>query len=151
MLRFYTERGRFPCGRGEIPDNAVEYVARQVSVARTEIAFYEWSGRTNRFHRNQTRGSLGFRECSVADTDAAADWLVAHVTQNERLAEEVRARLLAHLRAERIEPPTGGRIDRVVRSALSRGEELLFERVASGLPVAVADRMFASTGGANQQ
>lgn len=39
MLRFYTEHGRFPRGRGEIPDNAVEYVARQVGVARTEIAF----------------------------------------------------------------------------------------------------------------
>jgi len=32
LLRFYTERGRFPRGRGEIPDNAVDYVARQVAV-----------------------------------------------------------------------------------------------------------------------
>jgi hypothetical protein len=87
----------------------VEYVARQVGVARTEIAFYEWAGRTNRFHRNQIRGSLGFRECSVADADAVADWLVANVTQVERSADQVRARFLAHLRAERIEPPTGGR------------------------------------------
>jgi Domain of unknown function (DUF4158) len=63
----------FLVGRGEIPDNAVEYVARQVGVAQTEIAFYEWSGRTNRFHRNQIRGSLGFRECSVADADTVTD------------------------------------------------------------------------------
>ncbi|MBA2322843.1 MAG: hypothetical protein DLM61_27750 [Pseudonocardiales bacterium] len=27
LLRFYTERGRFPVGRGELPDAAVEYVA----------------------------------------------------------------------------------------------------------------------------
>lgn len=57
MLRFFTERGRFPRGRGGIPDDAVEYVARQVEVAPTEVAFYEWSGRTNKFHRNQIRGS----------------------------------------------------------------------------------------------
>ncbi|MFQ6397921.1 DUF4158 domain-containing protein [Nocardia sp. KC 131] len=73
MLRFYTEHGRFPPGRAEVPDNAVESVAQQVGVARTEIAFHEWSGRTNRFHRNQIRGSLGFRECSVADADAVTD------------------------------------------------------------------------------
>jgi hypothetical protein len=37
LLRFYTERGRFPRGTGEIPDAAVDYVARQVAVGATEI------------------------------------------------------------------------------------------------------------------
>ncbi|MQA61812.1 MAG: DUF4158 domain-containing protein [Actinophytocola sp.] len=46
LLRFYTERGRLPRGRGEIPDAAVEYVARQVGVSAGELAFYDWSGRT---------------------------------------------------------------------------------------------------------
>ncbi|WP_063014091.1 DUF4158 domain-containing protein [Nocardia kruczakiae] len=41
MLRFYTEKGRFPRGRSEIHDDAVEYVARQIGVDRTEIAFYD--------------------------------------------------------------------------------------------------------------
>jgi len=60
MLRFYTEQGRFPRGRGEIPDAAIEYVARQVGVERTEIAFYEWTGRTSKFHRTQIRVRWGF-------------------------------------------------------------------------------------------
>ena len=50
LLRFYTERGRFPRGRGEIPDAAVDYVARQVAVVATEIAFYEWSSRRPHHH-----------------------------------------------------------------------------------------------------
>jgi hypothetical protein len=54
LLRFCTERGRFPGGRGELPDAAVEYVARQVGVPAAELAFYEWSGRTIEFHRSQT-------------------------------------------------------------------------------------------------
>jgi hypothetical protein len=37
LLRFYAERGRFPRGAGEIPDAAVDYVARQVAVGATEI------------------------------------------------------------------------------------------------------------------
>ena len=39
---------------------------------------------------------------------------------------------MARCRDERIEPPTSGRIDRIIRSALSRGEDLLFAQV-SGL------------------
>ncbi|MGH3518510.1 MAG: Tn3 family transposase [Haloechinothrix sp.] len=143
LLRFYTGRGRFPRGRGEIPDAAVDYVARQVGVAARELAFYDWSGRTIEFHRGQIRRASGFRECSVADADKLTEWLVAHVTRVERSAERVREELLARCREERIEPPTGGRIDRIVRSALHRGEELLFARVAGRLPEAVRARVFA--------
>ncbi|KPN46763.1 DUF4158 domain-containing protein [Mycobacterium intracellulare] len=65
LLRYYTERGRFPRGRSEIPDAAVDYMARQVEVDPTEIAFYEWTGRTSKFHRAQIRQALGVRECTV--------------------------------------------------------------------------------------
>ena len=37
---------------------------------------------------------------------------------------------MARCRDERIEPPTSGRIDRIIRSALSRGEDLLFAQVS---------------------
>lgn len=80
MLRFYTEWGRFPRGRAEIPDAAVDYVARQVGVERTEIAFYDFTGRTSKAHRAQIRESLGFRECSVSDAEEIVGWLVEHVT-----------------------------------------------------------------------
>lgn len=146
MLRFYTENGRFPRGRSEIHDDAVEYVARQVGVDRTEIAFYDFTGRTSKAHRAQIRESLGFRECSVADAAALTAWLVANVTQAQRGAETVRHHLLTRCRTEKIEPPTGGRVDRIVRSALSRGEDLLFERVSSRLTREVVDRMFALIG-----
>jgi hypothetical protein len=76
--------------------------------------------RTIKAHRVQIRRALGFRKCSVADADKLTEWLVTNVTQAERSAERGREELLARRRAERIEPPTGGRIDRIVRSALHR-------------------------------
>ena len=100
MLRFYTERGRFPRGRSEIPDAAVEYVARQVGVERTEIAFYDFAGRTSKAHRAQIREALGFRECSVADADSVTAWLVENVTQVERSGDRVREHVLARCPAE---------------------------------------------------
>jgi hypothetical protein len=47
----------------EIHDDAVEYVARQIGVDRTEIAFYDFNGLTSKAHRAQIRQALGFREC----------------------------------------------------------------------------------------
>ncbi|WP_322770671.1 DUF4158 domain-containing protein [Frankia sp. Cr1] len=41
MLKFFTRMGRFPRGRGELPDEAVEYVARQVGVEPGDMGFYE--------------------------------------------------------------------------------------------------------------
>ncbi len=143
LLRFYTERGRFPRSRSEFPDAAVDYVARQVGVAAAELAFYEWSGRTIEFHRRQIRLALGFRECGVADADKFTEWLVSNVTQVERGRDHVRDELLARCRAERIEPPAAGRVDRIVRSALHRGEELLLERVVARVPMVVRSRLLA--------
>ncbi|GGM81870.1 hypothetical protein GCM10012275_60570 [Longimycelium tulufanense] len=123
MLRFYTERGRFPRSQADLPAAAIEYVARQVEVPASELDSYAWSGRTVEFHRSQIRQALGFRECSVADAEKLTEWLIENVTQSERRAERVREELIARCREERIEPPTSGRIDRIVRSALHRGEE----------------------------
>lgn len=143
LLRFYTERGRFPRGRSEIPDAAVDYVARQVGVEPTEIAFYEWTGRTSKFHRTQLRQALGFRECTVGDAEALTSWLIEHVTQVEHRAERVCEQLVSECRRRQVEPPTAGRVDRIVRSALSRGEDVLFDRAASRLTEPQRQRLLA--------
>ncbi|MDN5918863.1 MAG: Tn3 family transposase, partial [Pseudonocardia sp.] len=141
VLKFLIWKGRFPRGRGEVPDNAVEHVARQVGVRASEIGFYDWSGRQAKRHRTEIRERLGFRECSVADAEQLTGWLIAQVTQGERRSERVRDELLARCREERIEPPSSGRLDRIVRSALHRAEELLFAQVQAALPEPVRDRL----------
>src|SRR5205823_1597980 len=102
-------------------------------VSPVEVGSYEWAGRSSERHRAQIREHLGFRECSVADAERLAAWLVEHVVERERRPERVREELLARCLSERIEPPAAGRIDRVVRSALRTGEVTLSARVASRL------------------
>jgi Domain of unknown function (DUF4158) len=63
LLKFYARAGRFPCGRAELDDNAVAFVARQVGVPTSDLGFYECSGSTIGYHRAQIRRHLGFREC----------------------------------------------------------------------------------------
>jgi Domain of unknown function (DUF4158) len=141
LLRFVTIYGRFPTGRGEIPDEAVEFVARQVKVPAADLGFYEWSGRTVERHRAEIRELLGLRETSLGDQAALTDWLVENVTQAERRPEQVRVELVSWCRQHRREPPTPGRIDRIVRSALERGEKHLVDRICAGLSGQVRARL----------
>jgi hypothetical protein len=41
LLKFYARAGRFPRGRGELDDEAVAFVARQVDVPPSDLGFYE--------------------------------------------------------------------------------------------------------------
>ena len=128
ILKFYARAGRFPRGRSELDDDAVAFVARQVGVPASDLGFYEWSGRTIEYHRAQIRRHLGFRECSTDDAAKLTEWLAAGVCRAERRADRVREELLARCRAEQIEPPSAGRCDRIIRSALHQAEQALARR-----------------------
>lgn len=51
LLKFFELEGRFPRHGGELPRAAVSYLAAQVNVPADLFAGYEWTGRTNRYHR----------------------------------------------------------------------------------------------------
>ena len=143
LLRFYAVHGRFPSGRSEIPDQAVAYVARLVDVPASDLGFYEWDGRTIKAHRTDIRKYFGFRECSIADADKAAEWLAANVCEKERQADRVREELLAHLKREQVEPPSRDRVRRVVGTALRQSEQALITRIARRVPAEAVSRMRA--------
>jgi len=144
LLRFYAVHGRFPAGRGEIPDQAVAHVARLVDVLPDELGLCEWDGRTIKAHRADVRRYFGFRECSVADADkGAAEWLAANVCEKERQADQVREELLAHLKGEQIEPPARDRVRRIIGTALRQAEQALTARIASRVPAEAVARMLA--------
>ncbi|MFC9635271.1 DUF4158 domain-containing protein [Streptomyces mirabilis] len=84
LLKFYTQYGRFPRGRSELPGEAVEFVSRQVQVLASELGLYDWTGRTVEYHRAQIRKHLGFRECSVADAEKLTAHLAEHAARKER-------------------------------------------------------------------
>jgi hypothetical protein len=141
LLRFFTVHGRFPTSRGELADEAVEFVGRQVGVAASEFGFYDWAGPQIKAHRAEVRQALGFRECGVQDADKLADWLAIAVAESERCPEMVRTALLERCREERIEPPARSRVDRIVASALHRRENSLFTRVAGRVGAQVRERL----------
>ena len=116
-----VEHGRFLSGPETVSAEIVDFVARRVGVSASSLAGYDWLGRTHRYHQAQIREYFGYRACSVADAEDLTAWLASAVCERERDAGRVRAELLARCRAERIEPPSDGRVDRIVRSSGERG------------------------------
>ena len=133
MLKFLGWKGRFPRGRFELPDDAIEHLARQVKVPAVEIGSYDFAGRQIKNHRREIRNRTGFRICSVADAEALAGWLAKHIAQDERRVEHVRVLLLGHCKDERIEPPTPERVARIVDSGIRQADAMLVATVIARL------------------
>ena len=114
ILRFFAREGRFPDPE-EIDEDAVEYVASQVDVPDAEYRAYDHRGRTAEYHRAQIREAFGFRPATSGDADELAGWLLEEVAPYEYDAERLKEAAYTRLRSLKIEPPTPGRVDRLVR------------------------------------
>ena len=132
-LRFLASEGRFPDPDEELPEEAVARVAAQVGVPAEEYGGYDGRGRTAEYHRAQIREAFGFHPATVEDAEDLAGWLLEEVAPREYDAERLQEAAYARLRALKIEPPTPGRIERLVRSALRRQDEKFCETTLARL------------------
>jgi TnpA family transposase len=133
MLKFFELEARFP-RREDVPRAAVEFMAGQVKVDAELFGDYAWSGRTIEYHRKEIRDFHGFRPVTVADEEKLVFWLAADICSKEMSRDRLRAALLARCRQEKIEPPTPGRIERLLGSAESMFERQFAERTLHRLP-----------------
>jgi hypothetical protein len=151
LLRYYSRHGRFPRGRADLPETAIGFVARQVDLADADLASYEWSGRTVEYQRAQIREHLGFSLATIADQERSTSWLAVSVAHAERRPDHVREELLAQFRRGRIEAPTAGRVQRMVRSALRTAEQTWTSRIAGRLGGAATDRLLTLITAASEE
>ena len=134
LLKFFQAEGQFPNSAGDVPAEVVEYLVRQTKVAPLSWAEYDWQGRTIKYHRAEIRSLCGFREATVEDCEAVMGWLCEHVLAQERHPERILEAALQRFRELKIEPPTAGRLERMLRSTLQTFEEdfgrLLFNQLS---------------------
>ena len=133
LIRFFARHGRFPATE-EIDEAAVEYVAAQVDVVAAEYHSYDHRGRTAEYHRAQLREAFGFRPATTEDAAELADWLLGEVAPYEYDAKRLTDAAYTRLRRSlKIEPPTPGRVDRLVRSSLRSYDERFCETILGRL------------------
>ena len=133
LSRFFELEGRFPDGPEEVPVEVVAHVAGQVDVGWQEFAEYPWSGRSHERHRAQIRARFGFRPATDEDAEILTAWLVDEVAPSGERAEVMVQAVLDRCRRDRIEPPSPGRIARLVGSARARFDDRFARLTVSGL------------------
>jgi hypothetical protein len=129
LLKYCQHEGRFPQGEADIPDAVIAHLARLVEVPAEALRKYEWSGRTIEYHRAQIRSFLGLREVQAADAEEIGRWLLSEILPHDHDLDHLRVAVYQRCRSSHIEPPTPGRVDRLVRSALHTHEERLAEKI----------------------
>ncbi len=133
LLRFFQYATKFPTSPQEVPPEVVDYIAKQVLVPSELYLNYDWKGRTYMRHRSEIRTFLGIRPATVKDTKALVDWLVSEILQTEAELEPLKEIVEQRFQALQIEPPTPGRIERLIRSAKRTYENHFFAQTLSQL------------------
>jgi TnpA family transposase len=132
-LKFFQLEGYFPSSGRDIPSAAIDYMAKQLDVEPTAISDYDWQGRTGKRYRGRLRTALGVRPATVDDFKAVETWLRADVVPWDHNLRHLQDAVLEWYRSRRIEPPTAGRIERLVRSTVRTHEAEIFDGTAAKL------------------
>lgn len=125
LLKSFQYLGRFPQYQVDIPASVIDFVARQLNIQVTAFAAYGWTSRTVDRHRRLIRQRLGFRAASTRETNEVAAWVQQQIMPHQRNLDALKTAFYTRCRAVQIEPPTPGRVERLLRSAL-RTYELAF-------------------------
>jgi TnpA family transposase len=118
LLKFFQREGRFPQRPQDVSPAAIAHLAAQVGIPVAQWRAYDWDGRAIKYHRAEIRTLSGFREATLADSEALGTWLGDQVLPTTVRLDTIVAAAYERLRDLRIEPPTRDRLDRLVRSAL---------------------------------
>ena len=81
LLKFFQYQGRFPKSAREVPRRVIKQISAQLEIDPKRWTNYDWTGRTIKYHRSEIRKLLGFREATVADSEALAAGFVSTAFQ----------------------------------------------------------------------
>ena len=134
LLKFFQLKGRFPEKKNEMPRVVRAFVAEQLSVNEGDYDQYDWEGRGIKRHRAEIRKRYGFHRMRTTEFDSLRQWLVDEIVPQAVNIRRLKAFLYEELRARKIEPPTYGRIERLINSAHHQFESHLCDAIVEQLP-----------------
>lgn len=126
LLKYFQNEAQFPGSSNDIPSVIVDYVASQVGVPAEKYLDYSWDGRSMQRHRTEIRAFLGIRKATVQDAQAMVNWLIEHLLPQELNIVHLKVEVEKRFRELKVEPPTPGRVERIIRSAIRTYETRFF-------------------------
>ena len=122
LLKYFQAFARFPASSTEISDSVISYIAQQLQIPSSIYSEYNWQGRSISNHRASIRKLFGFRTATVIDGEEIVDWLKAEIIESEQRIEPITELVYQQFRSLQIEPPTEGRVERIIKSAIASHE-----------------------------
>ncbi|PHJ39781.1 transposase [Desulforamulus profundi] len=132
LFKFFQFEARFPTHKYEVPKVVINYIAKQIDSSQELYS----TGRSITYHRTQIREYFGFREDRIQDGQDITDWLCKNVLYHDHEFEHIKDTVYSRFRELKIVPPTPDRIDRLVRSSISKFEDQFFNTTYEKLPKA---------------
>lgn len=133
LLKHFQLFARFPDSKSSIPQTIISYIAHQINVSESLYSDYDWQGRSAKGHRVEIRRLFNFRVATVADSEQMAEWLVQEILPTEQRFESLIEQVYQKWKELQIEPPTPGRIDRLIHSAITQHETNFCHQIFSQL------------------
>ena len=146
LLKYFQLQGRFPEKKNDLPRVVQTFVAEQLELPVALYQDYQWEGRTLKSHRVEIRELYGFHRMQVGEFDIIRQWLIDEVLPQVVDERRIKQRLYQELRARQIEPPTSGRLKRLLNSAERQFEVKLCESIMEKLPNACLKQLDALPG-----
>lgn len=131
MLKYFQEHGRFSEQLEAIPPEAIGWIAEQLMVPPELIHQFDWQGRSCMRFRTAIREWLGYRPNTLNEQARLRKWLMEEILPDEHRPLHLEKIAYQYLKAQRIEPPTAGRMRRLTRSAIHRYEQRFFAATAT--------------------
>jgi hypothetical protein len=122
LLKYFQAFARFPNSPAEISEDIVSYIAQQLQISSNIYSEYNWQGRSISSQRASIRKLFEFRTATIIDGEEMVDWLKAEIIPNEQRIETITELVYQRFRELQIEPPTEGRVNRLIKSAIASHE-----------------------------
>ncbi|MEO0849720.1 MAG: Tn3 family transposase, partial [Cyanobacteria bacterium J06648_1] len=90
-------------------------------------------GHSAKAYRGEIRRLFNFRVASVQDSEEMVTWLIEEILPDEQKNEAIRELVYQRFRELQIEPPTRGRVERLIRSAVAKYETNFAEQTLNKL------------------
>jgi TnpA family transposase len=133
LFKFFQCECAFPSKRSDIPAMITQYIAKQLDVNPLLIEKYELDDRNTRNHKAQIRDYWGFRKATNEDFESMNEWLNMYINANRLNPEFLKSCILWWFKERAIESPSMERIDRSIKTGISRFESGFFKLIANSL------------------
>jgi hypothetical protein len=122
LLKHFQIFACFPENNLSIPKVIISYIASQINTPENCYSNFDFKGRSAKVYRVEIRRLFNFRVATVQDSAQMSDWLIEKILPNEQRIEPISELVYQRWRELQIEPPTQGRVERLIKSAIASHE-----------------------------